>query len=130
MKKKREDVTAERRKFNRYPIHSDEIQVAVHPNRKIYSIKNIGKGGMAIEYGPVADEPFEPETIDIIAIDYDRFYLPELACKTIYDIGTLMEGGSFRGGERRICGLKFVGLTREKEEKLDMLLNRCLGRSV
>ena len=73
-------------------------------------------------------EPFKSESIDIIAADYNRFYLPKVACETVYDIQTLMEGKSFRGGERRIRGLKFVDLTQEQEDKLDILLKRCFAR--
>jgi len=40
-----------------------------------------------------------------------------------------MEGQSFKGGERGIRGLKFVELTKEQEEELDILLKRCFDRS-
>ena len=122
-------MQTERRKTNRCTAHLDEIQVSVYPIPKIYPIKDISKGGLAFEYSPVADEPLESEAIDIIAVDYDRFYLPQIACKTVYDIATLMEGQLFSGGERRIRGLKFVELTKEQEDKLDILLKRCFDCS-
>ena len=112
----------------RCAIDSDEVQFSVSTSRKTYSVKDISKGGLAIEYSPVADEPFESESVNIIAMDYDRFYLPKIACETVYDIPTLIQGRSFRGGERRIRGLKFVGLNKEQEDELDILLKRCFDR--
>ena len=62
-------------------------------------------------------------------MDYDRFYLPKIACETVYDISTLMEDRSFLGAEMRIRGLKFVGLTKEQEDGLDILLKYCFNAS-
>jgi len=36
-----------------------------------------------------------------------------------------MEGKSFKGGEMRIRGLKFVELNQGQVDKLDILLNGC-----
>ena len=113
----------------RSAIDTDEVQFSVSASRKTYSVKDISKGGLAIEYSPVVDEPFESESIDIVAMDYDRFYLPKIACETVYDIPTLIQDRSFRGGERRIRGLKFVELNIEQEDDLDILLKRCFDRS-
>jgi len=108
-------MPAERRATNRYAVLFDEIQVFIYPSQKIYPIKDISKGGLAFEYSPVADEPFESEAIDISAVDYDRFYLPQIACKTVYDIATLMEGQLFTGGER-FAALNSLILPRSKKK--------------
>lgn len=117
-------MPADRRASKRCEIQFEEIQIAIHNNRKLYPVKDISTGGLAIEYSPVTEEPFESEAIDISAADYNRFYLPNIACKTVYDIATLMEGRSFRGADMRIRGLKFIELTKEQEEKLAILLKR------
>ena len=103
--------------------------VSVSSGRESYSIKDISKGGLAIEYNPEAGEPFQSESVGIIAVIYDRFYLPKIKCKTVYDISTLLEGNSFNGRLVRIRGFKFVELTKEQEDKLDILLKRCFERS-
>ena len=123
-------MTQDRRRDLRYTIDSDKIQVSVLLSQKTHCIKDIGAGGLAIEYNPVTDEPLESETIDIIATDCDRSCLPKIVCKTVYDIPTIMQGRSFSGGVMRIRGLKFVELTKEQEEKLDSLLKRCFDSSV
>jgi len=117
-------VTQDLRRDRRYTIDSDKIQVSVLLSQKTYCIKDISAGGLAIEYNPVTDEPLESETIDIIAIDCDRFCLPKIVCKTVYDIPTVMQGRSFSGGAMRIRGLKFIELTKDQENKLEILL-RC-----
>ena len=118
-------MTQDRRRDRRYTIDSDKIQVAVLLSQKTHCIKDISAGGLAIEYNPVTDEPLESETIDIIATDCDRSCLPKIVCKTVYDIPTVMLGRSFSGGTMRIRGLKFIGLTKEQEDKLETLLKSC-----
>ena len=119
----------ERRLDNRYAIYSDEIQISVLPSRKTLFIKDISKGGLGIEYSPVGDEPVESELVDIIAVRYNRLNLLKIPCKTVYDIPILMHSKSFKGGEMRVRGLKFFELTKEQEDKLDILLKRCLDPS-
>ena len=118
-------MTKERRGSPRGAIDSDGVQVSVSARRKTYSAKDISKGGLAIEYCPVADEPFESESVDIIAVGYGRIYLKKIACETVYDHQTLMHDNSFSGGVRRIRDLKFVELTKEQEDELDTLLKSC-----
>jgi hypothetical protein len=122
-------LPADRRASNRYEITTDEIRAVIHPGQKFYPIKNISPGGLAIEYSPVKDEPFESESVDIISTDYSQLYLPKIACKTVYDFSTLMEGRSFKGGAMRIRGLKFVELSKEQEQKINSLLNYCFDCS-
>ena len=122
-------MTQDRRKDRRYTIDSDKIQVSVLLSQKTHCIKDISAGGLAIEYNPVTDEPLESETIDIIAIDCDRFCLPKIVCKTVYDIPTVMLGRSFSGGFMRIRGLKFIELTKDQENELEILLRRCFDHS-
>jgi hypothetical protein len=116
-----EAMTLERRKHRRSAIESDEIQVCILPIRKTFSLKNISKGGLVFEYVPVEDERLESESDNIIAVDFDQFYLTKIACKTVYDISTLMHGKSFTGGAMRLRGLEFVEITKEQEDTLDIL---------
>jgi hypothetical protein len=118
-------VKQEQRGSERCTIGSDEVQVSVSTSPKIYSVNNISKGGLAIEYNPLADEPFETKSIDIIAVGYGRIYMKKIASETVYDHQTLMHNNSFSGGVRRIRGLKFVELTEEQEDKLETLLKSC-----
>jgi hypothetical protein len=120
-------VPADRRASDRCKIQADEIQIVLHPSQKLFSIYDISKGGLAFEYSPIKDETPESVTVDILATDYDQPYLSKIACKTVYDIFTLMHGRSFKGGAMRIRGLKFIELTKEQKEKLYSLLKRCFS---
>ena len=122
-------MTQDRRRDMRYTIYSDKIQVSALISQKIHCVKDISAGGLAIEYNPVTDEPLESETIDIIATDCDRSCLPKIVCKTVYDIPTVMLGRSFSGGVMRIRGLKFIALTKDQENKLEILLRRFFDHS-
>ena len=62
-----------------------------------------------------------------MTLHYERFYLSKVVCKTVYDISTLMQGKSFKGSEMRIRGLKFVELTKEQEDHLDILVKSCFA---
>jgi len=122
-------LPADRRLYKRYEIQADEIQVVIPPGQRPCFIKNFSTGGLAIEYSPRKDEPFKSESVDIIARGFNKLCLSKIACKTVYDISTLMEGRSFKGGAMRIRGLKFVELNKEQGDKLDILLNSCFDRS-
>ena len=45
-----------------------------------------------------------------------------------YDISVLTENQTFTGSETRLCGLRFIRLTKVQKERLAILLERC-GRS-
>jgi hypothetical protein len=124
-----EVMPPESRRHRRCAIDSDEIQVSIFPIRKTFSVKDISRGGLAFEYPPLEDEYLESESVVIIAVDFNWFYPTNIACKTVYDIPTLMHGKSFTGSAVRRRGMKFVELTKEHEAKLFALLERCLERT-
>ena len=115
-------LSIERRRHRRFAIDLEKVQASIVTNLETYSVKDISKGGLAIEYIPGPFQAFESKAIVIISMNFDKFIVPKMPCKTVYDIPTLMEGKSFRGGETRLCGLKFVNLTKEQEHELDSLL--------
>ncbi len=122
-------MTLERRRDRRCAMDSEEVYVSVLSGRKSYPVKDVGKGGLSIEYSPVTDEPFETESVEIIEGDYNGIYISKISCQTDYDIATLIHGRSFKGGVMRTRGLKFVEFTKEKEDELDILIKRCFERS-
>ena len=120
----------ERRYNRRYYVDRDRIQASFPRIQKTFNVKDISSGGMKIEYSPSAKTLMDSEMIDIIAMNYWRhFFLPKIPCKTVYDIPTLMQKKSFKGGEVRIRGLKFLDLTGEQEDGLDLLIKECLNTS-
>ena len=118
-------MTGERRAFRRYAVRAGEIQALFHPGPEFHSVKNIGKGGLAISYTPVPGEALQARTVDLISQVGDPLVLKVIACRTVYDIETLMEGQSFRGRPRKLLGLKFLALTSAQEAQLETLIARC-----
>ena len=119
----------ERRRFRRCSVPGSEIKVFTRKTQKVHSTRNISKVGLAFEYASVDGEIPEFGKIDLLALDYEeRIYLSGVACKTVYDTATLMEGRSFRGGHVRLRGLQFIDLSADQEKILDELLNQCFKR--
>ncbi len=122
-------MTLERRRDRRCAIDSGEAHVVVLSGRRSFPVKDVSKGGLSIEYSPVADEPFETESVEIIEGDCHGISLSKIACQTVYDIETLIHDRSFKGSAMRMRGLQFVELTKEKEDELVILMKRCFDRN-
>ena len=121
----------ERRRFRRCSVSGDAIKVFTRDALKVFPTRDISKAGLALEYGPVEGEAPESVTINIIALDYGvQLYVPDIACKTVYDTAALMEGRSFNGGKVRVRGLEFIELSADQGKKLDELLDQCFERMV
>lgn len=120
-------MESERRASERHVVSLDEIQAFVLPGKDVCRVRTISTGGVAIEYTPVLGKLFESESIHILTQNGRCCSLQNIQCRTVYDLATLMEGRSFRGGERRIRGLKFIALTKKQKDELDHLLKNCSG---
>jgi c-di-GMP-binding flagellar brake protein YcgR len=121
----------ERRNYRRYCVEQDMIQASFSRIQKTFNVKDISSGGMKLEYSPSMENLMESEMIDIIGKNYLRhFFLPKISCEKVYDIPTLMQNKSFKGGEVRIRGLKFLDLTEKQKDGLGLLIKQCLNNSV
>jgi hypothetical protein len=109
---------AERRQHPRYPVREGEFEVFSHDSKIMGKLNNISQGGLAFQYSPVEGRNAESETIDIMAKSPDPFFLPSVACRTMYDISVLAEDRTFTGAAARLCGVKFVGLQNDQTQKL------------
>ena len=109
---------AERRQHPRYPVRDGEFEVFSHDSKIMGKLNNISQGGLAFQYSPVEGRKAESKTIDILARNSHPFFLPSVACLTMYDISTLAEDRTFTGAAARLCGLKFGRLQKEQTQKL------------
>lgn len=116
-------METEQRKCKRL-LPQDTVFAVFRPNfTKLGKIKDISRGGLSFEY--VAAH--EGEKRDLLEIDIfvpgDRFYLPRLPYKIIYDMKIVLEYQTFPDGmERRRCGLQFGDLTENQAAELDLFL--------
>jgi len=117
-------VKAEQRKHTRYGIKDVKFHVFSHGIQITGSLVNLSTGGLAFEFTPGPGKTNECRAIDILGPEPDRFYLPKIACRLIYDIGVLAEGRTFTGAENRLRGVQFTGHTNEQTRKLIDLIGR------
>ena len=115
---------AERRQHPRYPVREGEFEVFSRASSIMGKLDNISQGGLAFYYSPVEGRRTEPETIDIMARNSDPFFLPSVACRTMYDISTLAEDRTFTGAATRLTGVQFFKLDEEQEQKLALFIKK------
>ena len=115
---------AERRQHPRYHVRDSEFEVFSHDSKIMGKLNNISQGGLAFQYLPVEGRRPESETIDIMAKSPDPFFLPEVACLTMYDVSVLAEDRTFTGAAARLCGLKFGRLQKEQTQKLTHFIKK------
>jgi hypothetical protein len=116
----------ENRKYRRFCVEQDRVQVSVSDTQKFLTVRDVSRGGIKLEYNPRANGIMESEMIDIIAMNHYRIFVPKMSCETVYDLPTLMQDSSFRGREVRIRGLKFLDLTEEQENGLKQLIDKLI----
>lgn len=117
-------VKAEQRQNPRYGIRKAEFQVFSHGIQITGRLINISKGGLAFEFERGSKKTTDCRSIDILGPEPDRFYLPGITCRRIYDIGVLTEGRNFTGVQTQLRGVQFTDLTDEQTRKLTDLIDR------
>jgi hypothetical protein len=117
-------MKADQRQHPRYRIRDTEFHVFNQGNQITGKLVNISNGGLAFQFTPEPGKKTECRAIDILGPEPDRFYLPGIACRSIYNISVLAEDQSFKGSENRLCGLQFIDLTDEQTQKLTALIDR------
>ena len=119
-------VKAEQRQHPRYGIRDIDFNVFSHGTQISGRLVNISRGGLAFQFVSGPMKATECRSIDILGSGPDRFYISKIACRRIYDIGFLAEGGKFTGVETSLRGVQFIDLTEEQFRKLTELID-CYG---
>ena len=116
-------MNIERRKFVRYRIAPHTIFLYSNNSPVKGWVRDISKGGMAFEYTPMEECEPKPEISLILMGDAIPFYLPDMPCKTVYDIKVDKNDRPFKGTGNRRCGVQYENLDSEMQEKLEFLLS-------
>jgi hypothetical protein len=122
-------MSVEQRRFTRYAVKEDGLEVLSRDLKVVGKLKNISRGGVAYQYTPFNGTETDSEVIDILGKVPNRFSLAGLDCRAVYDVATLNEDRTFTGSASRLRGLQFKGLTEEQEERLAFLLQNYVIRS-
>lgn len=112
-------MSAERREKKRFRPKKMTF-IAFKPQFvKLGKILDISEGGLCFQY--LAKEEQAEEVVvqaDIFMSD-NGYYLPDLACKLVWDTETKEKMTFPIGFQSRRCGLQFETLTKEQKQKLD-----------
>jgi hypothetical protein len=119
-------MTAERRYFSRCNIEQGDFYVLSHEDGIIGRLRNIGPKGAAYQYTPLSGQAAKENRINITVTDPNSNPILDIACRKVYDVAELTVDGKFSGSETRLCGVEFVHLSEDQEDKLYVLLEDCL----
>lgn len=116
------NMNTERRQFRRF-LADDRSFACLRPHfGKLGKIKDISRGGLAFEYICTKGSEEKSSAIDIF-LSGDRFYLPKMPCRVVYDLQKGEDLTSISNFQVRKCGLEFGELTGEQKYKLKLFLN-------
>lgn len=117
----------ERREFMRHQIKPHTIFLYSNNSPVKGWVKDISKGGMSFEYSMFEECEPKPEISIILASDTLPFYLPDIPCKTIYDIRVEKNDRPFKKTGNRHCGVQYKKLDPKMLEKLmDLMSNEVI----
>ncbi len=115
-------MNIERREFIRHQIRPHTIFLYSNYSPVKGWVKDVSQGGLSFEYTPIEGCGPKPEIRLILAGDAFPFYLPDISCKTVYDIKADNNERPFKVTGTRRCGVQYEKLDPETKEKLaDML---------
>lgn len=116
-------MNVERREFVRFKIRPHTIFLYSNDSSIKGWVKDISNGGMAFEYTPIEGYEPKPKINLILMGDTIPFYLPDIPCKTIYNIKVDKNDRPFKSTHIRRCGVQYEKLDPEMIEKLAFLMS-------
>ena len=119
-------MNTERRHFSRCNTERGDFYVLSHEDGIIGKLRNIGPKGAAYHYTPLSGQAAKENRINITVTDPNSNPILDIACRKVYDVAELTVDGKFSGSETRLCGVEFVHLSEDQEDKLYVLLEDCL----
>ena len=120
----------DRRKFARFVLEKNEIQVFSDDAILFGKLNDISEGGLSFKYTPITDAKLATNSINILVKGKDQFNLYHIDCRTIYDISSEDTIQIITAHDRRKCGIKFNWLKEIHKKKLEFLLKNYFVKSV
>jgi len=117
-------MSAERREKERFRPQK-MVFVAFKPQFvKLGKILDISKGGLCCQYLAKEDQVREVAVQADIFMSENGYYLPDVSCKMVWDTETEEKMTFPVGFQSRRCGLQFVKLTKEQQDKIELFLQK------
>ena len=115
-------MSAERREKKRFRPKKMTF-IALKPQFvKLGKILDISEGGLCFQYLAKEDQTEEVAVQADIFMSDNGYYLPDVACKLVWDTETKEKMTFPIGFQSRRCGLQFVKLTKDQRDKLEFYL--------
>jgi len=119
-------MRSEKRKYTRF-LAQEKAYVALGTRfTKVGKLQDISIGGLAFRYIENTEDCVQGSSTVGIFVSEDEFYLPDLACRLVYDAplyvidNTQYSKISFRINR---CGVQFTDITEYQLEKLEFFID-------
>ncbi len=114
---------AERREEERFRPKKRTFVVFKPQFLKLGKVLDISAGGLCFQYLAKEDQLKDAPAIqaDIFMSD-NGYYLPDVSCKMVWDTEAKEKMTFPIGFQNRLCGLRFLKLTKEQQDKLEHFL--------
>jgi len=89
---------------------------------KLGKILDISEGGLCFQYLAKDDQIGDTAVQADIFMSDNGYYLPDVACKMVWDTEAKEKMTFPIGFQNRLCGLQFVSLTKDQRDKLEFYL--------
>jgi c-di-GMP-binding flagellar brake protein YcgR len=123
-------IHTEHRKHKRLGVETLAFAAFRPEFKKLVRIRNISRSGLACEYlvHKGMNQGSSESEIDIFLSD-DKFYVPKLPCRVVYDTKIAKHEKIFNHTmENRRCGLKFGKLSEIQRKQLEFFIeNHVMG---
>jgi hypothetical protein len=119
-------LVTEQRKHIRLAAEDDAYAALGTHYDKVGKLLDISIGGLGFRYIDKLEDSAQDSSIVAIFLSKNRFYLPGLACRLIYDspIQSNNSAPDFKSPFRiNRCGLQFTSLTDHQMDKLKFFIN-------
>jgi hypothetical protein len=104
-----------------------KVFVFNHFSARVGWIKDVSMGGVSFECTKDPGAKVDPEVIDIFSYDYDRFFLPAIPCKKVYEKRLSNTGASGGAKKTMRLGLQFDRLDENSSTKIENLIGNFFG---
>lgn len=114
---------AERREKERFRPKKRTFVVFKPQFLKLGKVLDISTGGLCFQYLAKEDQVKDEPAIEAdIFMSDNGYYLPDVACKMVWDTEAKDKMTFPIGFQNRLCGLRFLKLTKEQQNKLEHFL--------
>ena len=119
-------MTSEKRKHIRYLAKEGAYAAFGTHFNKVGKLKDISLGGLAFRYVDNTEDYLNDFETVAIFVSENEFYLPDLACRLIYDF-PMHSTDKIQNFKTRFkikrCGLKFTTITDHQQDKLKSFID-------